>query len=177
MDASEFIKIWTAIGVEHLHADSSNMGLFDFGSAALDFLFITGMPSEFQELNFDDLKQKKLKTVNQKYSLENPDYDNYLAIGFNGSGDPIAIRLDNQELVYLNHDKYFEEVFINSDLKKFAMSVLRIRDFETEFSDEQFDVLIRDLKSIDSKIFEQENSHWIFLINYYKWEKNKKSST
>jgi hypothetical protein len=172
MDTQEFIKKWTTIGEHHVRVDKSNSDKFNLGSAAYDFLFITGMPSEFRDLNFDYLKEDKLKTVNQKWKLENSDFDKYLSIGFNGSGDPIVINLDTQELIYLNHDNYFEEVLINSDLKKFAMSVLRIKDFdeklkklkpdsffETEFSEEQLNQLIDDLKRIDQNIFESEDSH------------------
>jgi hypothetical protein len=126
-----------------------------------------------------------LETVNQKWSLGNPDYDKYVAIGFNGSGDPIAINLVNQELVYLNHDNNFEEVFVNSDTKRFALSVLRIQSFveqlkkvnsdsfcETEFSDEQLEQLIQDIKSIDPNVFKIENSHWKFTLDNYKRERD-----
>ena len=190
MDTQEFIKRWTTIGEQHIRADKSDIQKFNFGTAAYDFLFLTGMPSEFQDLNFDYLKEGKLKTVNQKWTLENSNFDKYLSIGFNGSGDPIAIDLDTQRLVYLNHDNSFEEVLINSDLKKFAMSVLRIKDFvdklkklntnsffENEFSDEQLDQLIQHLKRIDPDVFENKESHWKYIIDNYIWERDNERST
>ena len=131
-----------------------------------------------------------LETVNQKWSLNNSIYDKYLTIGFNGSGDPIAINFDNQELIYLNHDNYFEEVFINSDMKRFALSVLCVQRFneqlkklysdsffETEFLDEQLEGLIQDLKMIDPKVFEIENGHWKSTLDYYKWEREEERRT
>ena len=180
----DFINNWRSIGEEHIVADQSNQGKFDLGSAALDFFFISGIPSEFQELNFDYLKEENIQTVNQKWNLDNPEFDKYLAIGFNGSGDPISLNQINQELIYLNHDNEFQEIFINSDLKKFAHSVLRIQRFmnqitkltpdsffETEFSDESFDNLLTDLKQIDSKIFEVDRSHWLITLDTLKWER------
>ena len=119
------------------------------------------------------------------WKLDDSDYDKYLAIGYNGAGDPIAINLETQELVYLNHDNYFEEVFINTDLKKFAFSALRIDSFfntfkklfpdsffDTEFSDEEFDKVIEDLKAIDSKVFDIPESHWPTTLETYKWERD-----
>jgi hypothetical protein len=189
MDTPDFLSKWTTIGKKHFHADEVSRREFNLGSAAHDFLFRTGMPSEFLDLNFDYLKES-LETVNQKWSLENSHYDKYLAIGFNGSGDPIAINLVNQELIYLNHDNDFEEVFINSDMKRFALSVLRFQSFieqlrklntdsffETEFSDEQLEHLIQDLNVIDPKAFEIDNGHWKSTLDYYKWERDDERRT
>ena len=182
MGTQDFISNWKTIGKEHLHAHSSNNKKFNLGLAAYDLLFLIGMPSEFQDLNFDYLKDEELKTVNQKWSLGNPEFDKYLSIGFNGSGDPIVINIDNQELLYLNHDNHFEEVFINSDMKKFALSVLRVKRFveqikklhpdsffETEFSDEQLENTVQDLNRIDSIAFEREKSHWKITLDSYNW--------
>ncbi len=158
---------------------------FDLGSPAFDFLYITGMPSEFHELNFDYLKEKQLVTVNQMWELEDSSFDKYLAIGFNGAGDPIAVNQETQELVYLNPDNFFEEVFINTDLKKFSFSALRFDRFfksftklqpdsffDTEFSDEDFDKVIQDLKVIDSKVFDTPESHWLSTLDSYKLERD-----
>jgi hypothetical protein len=185
MKTEEFLKKWKSLGREHLFAEKNMQSTFELGAAAFDFLFITGMPSEFQELNFDYLKEKQLVTVNQMWELDDSDFDKYLAIGFNGAGDPIAVNQETQELVYLNHDNFFEEVFINTDLKKFSFSALRIDRFfksftklqpdsffDTEFSDEDFDNVIEDLKAIDSKVFDNPESHWQFPLESYKWERD-----
>ncbi|WP_207431690.1 SUKH-4 family immunity protein [Sabulibacter ruber] len=185
MKSEEFLKKWKSLGSEHLVAEPNLQSSFDLGSVAFDFLFIIGMPSEFQELNFDYLQEKKLVTVNQMWELNDSDYDKYLAIGFNGAGDPIAINLETQEMLYLNHDNYFKEVFINSDLKKFAFSAIRINSFfdsfnklftdslfNTEFSDEEFNKVLEDLKLIDSKVFEIPGSHWQNTLETYKWERD-----
>jgi hypothetical protein len=184
MESEELLKKWKSLGNEHIVADQNLQSLFTFGSAAFDFLFITGLPSEFQELNFDYLKEKQLVTVNQMWKLDDIEYDKYLAIGFNGAGDPIALNLENQEMVYLNHDNYFEEVFINTDLKKFSFTALRIDSFfnsfkklhpdsffDTEFSDEEFDKIIEELRIIDFKVFDKPESHWQITLDTYKWER------
>lgn len=182
--SNDFTDKWKSIGESHLKADESIQNKFNFGSAAIDFLFITGMPSEFQDLNFDYIKEGVIQTVNEKWNLDNSEFDKYLAIGFNGSGDPISINTNNQELIYLNHDNKFQEVFINSDLKRFAQSILRIQEFmdqvtkltpdsffETEFSDESFDQLLTDLKLIDSKVFDIDSNHWLITLDTIKWER------
>ncbi|MFB9864946.1 hypothetical protein EFA69_15395 [Rufibacter immobilis] len=185
MKSEEFLMKWKTLGREHLVAEQNMQSKYNLGSAAFDFLFITGMPSEFQELNFDYLKEKELVTVNQMWELNDSEYDKYLAIGFNGAGDPIAVNLETQELVYLNHDNFFEEVFINTDLKKFSFSALRFDRFfksftklqpdsffDTEFSDEELDKVIGDLKAIDSKVFDNPESHWQFTLEDYKSERD-----
>jgi hypothetical protein len=185
MKTEEFLKKWKSLGREHLFAEQNMQSTFELGSAAFDFLFITGMPSEFHDLNFDYLKEKQFVTVNQMWELDDSDYEKYLAIGFNGAGHPIAVNQETQELVYLNHDNFFEEVFINTDLKKFSISALRFDRFfksftklqpdsffDTEFSDEDFDNVIEDLKAIDSKVFDNPESHWQFTLDSYKWERD-----
>ena len=85
----------------------------------------------------------------------------------------------------MNHDNHYQEIFINSDLEKFAHSVLKIQDFmgqliklasdslfETEFSDENYEALMTDLKRIDSKIFEADSSHWLMILENIKWERD-----
>jgi len=181
---NKFVKRWKSIGESKIKAKRPNQYDFNLGSAATDFLFNIGMPSEFQELNFDYLKEESLQSVNSKWNLNNSDFDKYITIGFNGSGDPIAINLKNQELIYLNHDNEFEEVFINSDLKKFAQSILIIQGFidqitklnpdsffETEFSDESLVQLLSELKQLDSRIVDRKNSHWVLTLENLKWER------
>ena len=188
--SQSFIDKWKAIGEQHLRAIQPKHNRFKLGSAAHDFLFITGMPSEFQDFNFDYLKSEELKTVNEKWNLHNLAFDKYVTIGFNGSGDPIAINQHNQELVYLNHDNEFEEVFINTDLKRFAQSVVKVQlfsdqlsklkpdsFFETEFTDESYEALKTDLKTIDSKIFEEANSHWLMTLQNLKWERDEERNS
>ena len=180
----DFSNKWRSIGEEHIIADQSNQTKFNLGSAAMDFLFISGMPSEFQDLNFDYLKEKSIQTVNEKWNLENSNFDKYLAIGFNGSGDPVTINQNNQELAYLNHDNEFQEIFINSNMKKFAQCVLRIQEFmnqitkltpesffETEFTDESYNNLLTDLKRIDKKLFGVNPGHWFVTLDSIKWER------
>jgi hypothetical protein len=70
MDTQDFISKWNAIGEQHFRSDNSNTGRFNFGSAAYDFLFLKGMPSEFQDLNFDYLKEKNWKPSIKNGRLE-----------------------------------------------------------------------------------------------------------
>ena len=45
-------------------------------------------------------------------SIDFDGLNNYLMFGSNGCGDPVCIDLSGQgEIVYLNHDNYFERIY------------------------------------------------------------------
>jgi hypothetical protein len=157
---------------------------FPFLPITKEYLARIGIPDGFEEISCDDLKTE-LKTVNELWDLQDSYYDRYVTIGSNGSGDPVAINASsNDSIVYLNHDNDFIEVFINTDIGKFVESVIRLKEFSqikrplrddsfwiSEFTDKEFEDLKADLANIDSKIFEEEESHWKYTIEYYLWER------
>lgn len=49
--------------------------------------------------------------------------ESYFPIGQNGSGDVVAIDMDSRHVIFFNHDRYNERVFINSSLPQFAESL------------------------------------------------------
>ncbi|WP_236340645.1 SUKH-4 family immunity protein [Paenibacillus plantiphilus] len=50
-------------------------------------------------------------------------------IGFTGNGFPICIDEENDEIIYIDHDRDNIEVFINSSIAQFADSLLNYMDF------------------------------------------------
>ena len=55
----------------------------------------------------------------------------------------------------------------NEQLRKLNSDSL----FETEFSDDELEELVKDLKVIDPKVFAIDNGHWKSTLDYYKWER------
>jgi len=110
-------------------------------------------------------------------------FDKYVCIGFNGSGDPIGLNIENREIAYLNHDDGFKEVYINGDIEKFARCGIEIIEFQnnlkkfrpesyfsTEFSDEELTQLQNKLTQIHNKIFDND-THWKHTVEYWIWER------
>ncbi|WP_114782766.1 SUKH-4 family immunity protein [Botryobacter ruber] len=182
MTPAELKQIWPEEDLIKVNIDSVNN--FSLQSSTKDLLTISGIPKGFEEISFDDLSEG-LNTVNKSWNLEDTFFDQYLAIGSNGSGDPVAINLNNKEcIVYLNHDNGFQEVFINTNIEKLVETIVRLREFSkvkhplkedsfwiTEFTDEEYERLKADLSRIDNNIFENEGSHWKDTIDYYLWER------
>lgn len=140
------------------------------------YLFEIGMPEDVFDLCFRRLEEN-ITSVNKNWDLEEPYFDRYLEIGFNGSGDPVVINIKNDEIVYLNHDNYFKEIFINSNLDKFAQcsllttefqnSMIKLNEnslFETEYSDTEFECLKKQLIEIEPTIIKKD-SYWEDYLN------------
>ncbi len=136
---------------------------------AKDFLSSAGLPKEAAPfLSFDDLAV--LETVEQAYELSE-DFRRYRIIGSTGSGDPICLdEVVNGEVVYLNHDKRFQRVFVNASIPQLAESLLAFRHLgrqtmakngEDAFIDGDIPEhlktwITQELKRIDSKALDKE---------------------
>lgn len=179
MTPEQLKEIWNS---ELIVIEPDQLTKYAFQQVTLDILS-SGMIDEVGELVFDYLEDG-LQTVNTMCKLEDPNYDDFIAIGFNGSGDPVAIDLNNDDrLVYLNHDLDFEAVHINQNIDRFIETAVRVEAFtsklnpltkasfySTEFSDADYDTLVSDLRFIDKTIFEQD-SFWKETIEYMLWER------
>jgi hypothetical protein len=91
------------------------------------WLTTVGLPSWAAPcLDFGVDAERHLPTVGEFFggAPEVPAGDRFRVIGTNGSGDPVAIDLAaNGAIVYLNHDKRYERVFINSSVRQLATSL------------------------------------------------------
>ncbi|OQP50196.1 hypothetical protein A4D02_27595 [Niastella koreensis] len=64
-------------------------------------------------LSFDHYEQLAIPAPNEVFNIYIDELKDYLMIGSNGSADPICIDLNNNnEIVYLNHDNYFERIYM-----------------------------------------------------------------
>src|SRR4051812_15556946 len=79
-----------------------------------EYLIQCGLPrGSAPALSFDFWEAEIIPTPNQILGIDFEGLEEYLMIGSNGSGDPICIDLNlMNQIVYLNHDNYFERVFM-----------------------------------------------------------------
>ncbi|MCZ6834414.1 MAG: SUKH-4 family immunity protein [Planctomycetota bacterium] len=85
----------------------------------------------------DEILQN-LSVIDDAYGVE---FNTFKTFGHTGSGDVICIDESDGSIVYLNHDRNMERVFINSSLPKFAESLCLMAeaiesDYEFEFMNE-----------------------------------------
>ena len=89
-----------------------------------------------------------------------------------------------EEIVYLNHDNYFERTFINSDILKFSTCLTIYKEFIEslvdlsssdyslrKFSDNQFSQLKRDFQNIDKPSL-SDNTFWKAELDYLLLERD-----
>ena len=66
-----------------------------------------------------------------KFDFLEQEYERYIVIGSNGNGDEIAIdkKEDNCKVKLLDHEDYFSEQFMNSNIEKLARALVIYQDF------------------------------------------------
>jgi hypothetical protein len=152
-----------------------------------DFLIQCGMPESCAPgLSFNHYEQADIPTPNEVFNIYIDELKDYLMIGSNGSGDPICIDLgNNNEIVYLNHDNYFERIYMNGSLHQLTECIIRYRDFYTsldpkiennifikrKFSDEEFSKVCDEFNAIDDKCL-KDNNCWKAELDYLVWERD-----
>lgn len=108
-------------------------GLPEDAAPFLSFLYEPGIVLE------------SLLTIDSSLGSE---YEKYIILGNNGSGDPICIRQPEGIIVVLNHDNHMQEIFINSSISQFAESLCLFQEsinsgFKLDF--------IAELKRLDAR--------------------------
>ena len=186
MDIESYKKYWSNSG-ETLHTYSpTKVDRSKVDNETFVFLTTCGLPSDAAPfLSFSELQEDKLFTPNQVFGIDFEGLDNYLMFGSNGSGDPVCIDTVRQnEIVNLNHDKYFERIFINGSISQFALCLAQYRDFilslvdmasgdfsRRKFSDEEYMQLKTSFLNID-KTSLTDNSFWTVELEGLLWERN-----
>jgi hypothetical protein len=93
-----------------------------------EFLVRAGLPEDAAPfLAFEAPASGELPTVADEWD-QSDEFRRYRILGFNGSGDPIALDEDRRgEVVCLNHDDNFARVLLNSSVRQLAESLLAYR--------------------------------------------------
>ena len=128
MKAHEFKIKWTTEDDNLEPFDLKRIEELGITDQSKDFL-ITGLPSEAAPfLSFGHSDDANLQSVNEVWDLP-IEFECYKVIGSNGYGDPICINVNNNSIVYLNHDDEFGYVYMNSSVEQLAHFLLIFRDF------------------------------------------------
>jgi hypothetical protein len=110
-----------------------------------DLLTRQGLPRDASPfLSFHAYSRNEIESRKEIFGI--PEF--CFPIGHNGSGDVLVIDMNNQEIIYFNHDNYNERVFINSSILQFAESLCIYQEHRTKRTMVNF---LDAIASIDSK--------------------------
>lgn len=153
----------------------------------IHFLISCGLPKSCAPgLSFDDFGKDSILTPNQVLNIDINELNNYLMIGNNGCGDPICIDVNNDNnIVYLNHDNYFERIFINSSIQQLTECIIKYEEFYAslepkiennifitrKFSDKEFNEVCKNFQQIDDKCLINNNC-WKAELDFLVWERD-----
>jgi hypothetical protein len=153
-------------------------------NTTIEFLVECGMPETCTPmLCFDNWGKKTIPSLKNSFHRDFEWLDDYIHIGDNNSGDPICIDLNNNAIVYLNHDNNFKISFINSSVEKLSECIIAYTNFfeqintsnnsdslNPKFEDEDFEKLKKQLLDIDEQCL-KEGAMWRGDIDYLLWER------
>src|SRR5687767_1957358 len=176
MDTQSIKKHWSDKGENLYTYKMSQLDNNRLNERTRRFLTEYGLPRDAAPgLSFDSWESETIPTPNQVLRIDFEELHDYLMIGSNGSGDPICIDLKtNNEVVYLNHDNYFERVFMNSSISHLLQSIIKYESFwaslnpsfennifsKRRFSDEEYYQLKQDFLTIDNRCLD-DDSCWL----------------
>jgi hypothetical protein len=122
-------------------------------------LTISGLPKDaapFLSFGFQK-KSDILKSMGREFGLPDDVCSRYKMIGFNGSGDMICINDSGDgAVVYLNHDRNMEVVFMNSGVVKLAECLCLFHEFQQS---KDGDACRRAIRKVDPKAM-GDQSFW-----------------
>lgn len=186
MDIEAYKKYWGDRGETLLTYSLAQVDRSKIDSNTFSFLTSYGLPLQAAPfLSFDLIKENKLLTPNQIFGIDFEGLDEYLMFGANVSGDPICIDTAHEsEIVYLNHDNYFERIFINKTISQFGRCLIEYQIFfsslinpssddfsRRKFSDEEFSSLRMEFLKIDNSCMADE-SFWSTELGGLLWERD-----
>jgi hypothetical protein len=186
MNIKQLIKYWEDSGEQLYTYSPSHVDKAKVDYEAFLFLTTCGLPSDAAPfLSFGELQEDKLRTPNEIFKIDFDGLDDYLMFGCNGSGDPVCIDTTEQnQIIYLNHDKLFERILINRSILQFAVCLTKYRDFilslvnktsddftRRKFTTAEFEQLKSDFKNIDSHSL-TDNSFWGSELDSLLWERD-----
>lgn len=109
--------------------DINKINLLNLPNEAKDFLIEAGLPESASPfLNFESSAKGGAVKLTEKYKVDNG-FSKYVYLGFTGNGDVICLVEGNGEVVYLEHENEYNEVFMNSSITKLAEILLEYSNF------------------------------------------------
>ncbi len=193
MTPQDFKKAWTKDGEQLFPLSINRLTNLDLQKETIAFLNISGLPeSAAPFLSFvndtDDL-YKGINKLTVQYKILAHQYERYIVIGSDGSGNPIVINTSKQDCIeILDHEDNFSSIYMNKSIKELVETLVAYRDFintllkengedavlDSNFTDSQYEDLKQKILLIDIKAL-TEDGFWkdeleLLLTNreYYK---------
>ncbi|MDN5216018.1 SUKH-4 family immunity protein [Fulvivirgaceae bacterium BMA12] len=114
--------------------DKERISRFNLNNQTNEFLISLGLPEEAAPfLTFvkdNDIQYEGILRLTDYFEFLEPEFERYIVIGSNGSGDEIVIdNLDHCKIKLLDHEDYFSEQFMNSSIDKLANALIIYQEF------------------------------------------------
>lgn len=176
MSPQEFKEKWGTQGEPLLTLGHERLSHLSIKASTAEFLSSAGLPqSAAPFLSFGELNEEsspcglKLSAVFDHLGGE---FERFIVLGFDGSGNPIAIDLENDDqVVWLDHEEDFRHAYMNSSIGSLATFLLGYRDFvqdllnakgedaflNGEFEDDELEKLRQKLVLVDPHALEPNN--------------------
>lgn len=183
MNLSEYARYWKTAGDNLYCIGDELLRSIHLLGETKEFLGFAGLPDSVAPfLSFSEIKEQSLRSPNLVFGIDYPELARYIMIGSNGSGDPVCIdSLIADQIVYLNHDNYFERVFVSSSISQLGFALIQYRDFlksitptgssnlkKRKFSDAEFEVL-RQIFIDNDPICLNKNTFWQMELDDLVW--------
>jgi len=167
MSPEEFRMKWEVTGEAVVSMPASDLDDLGLNARSVAFLSIAGLPegaAPFLAFAQRSRRSGYCIKLTKRYNFLQPEFDRYVSIGSDGSGDPIAIDTSaNDSIVALDHEDSFARRYMNSSLGSLAEFLLVFRDFvqrlmelkgssafmNGDFTREEFEALYSKLQEID----------------------------
>jgi hypothetical protein len=176
MRPNEFIERWGSDGDPCIVLSQERLQKIKLKASTAQFLAIAGLPQSAAPcLSFGELSERSspfgLK-LSEVFSHLGKEFDHFIVLGFDGSGNPIAIdTLNEDEVVWLDHEADFAHQYMNSSVASLATFLLGYRDFvqnlqgskgedaflDGDYDDAEIEQLRKKLSFIDAGAFEPNN--------------------
>ncbi len=127
----KFAELWSIGPNELVRYPPSEVQSLSVSQESKSFLIKAGLPKDappFLSFGFQ-FAREVLVPVSKAWGLP-LNFSCYRILGCTGSGDPICIdESTNGVVVYLNHDRDFKRIFMNTSIAQLAECLLAYRDF------------------------------------------------
>ncbi len=167
MSPEEFKENWEVTGEAIVSMPSSHLDGLGLNPQSVSFLSIAGLPdgaSPFLSFAQRGGSSSYCVRLTELYDFLPPEHERYISIGFDGSGNPVAIdTADDDRVVWLDHEDDFAKSYMNASVSSLAQFLLMYRDFvltllkskgddaflDGDFTQEEFDSLRSKLEDAD----------------------------
>ncbi len=182
MTPQDFKNTWTGTNDDSLIPLSEERfkGL-KLRQETIDFFMVAGLPENAAPYltfvkNTSDLYDG-INKLTKQYEFIDQSYDKFVAIGSDGSGNPIAINTAADDRIeWIDHED-FSSCYLNASIHHLAGTLVAYRNFvssllannenafvNSDFTDEQFNSLEAQILSIDEQAL-AEDSFWKGELN------------